>query len=76
MNRTLEIIIQASLLIGVLVFTISTVSLITVVYTVTPFSFFGAAVDVEVNLGLVSVILALASISLFIWRVTRKKKAT
>jgi hypothetical protein len=74
MNRTLEIIVQATLLIGVLVFTISSVSLVTIVYTVTPFSFFGANVEVEVNLGLVSVILLLASLSLLVWRVTRKKQ--
>jgi len=67
-----ETIIQTSLLIGILAFALTSVQLITVVYTITPLSFFGEPIEVNVNFGIASIAIILVLLSVLVWRIQNR----
>jgi len=70
--KTAEIALQTLLLLAFLSFTIASFSLITVVYTVVPFSTYGVLLEIQVNIGIVCALFALATLTVFFWRRSKK----
>ncbi|MDI9577723.1 MAG: hypothetical protein QM398_06275 [Thermoproteota archaeon] len=67
-----ETLLQSALLIGILAFALSSVQMITVVYTVTPFAFFGVPITVNVNMSLLLVACAIIFATILVWRKQKK----
>lgn len=72
MDKHLENIIQLALFAAFIGFTISSITLIKIVYTATPFSVYGVPVTVTINAGFIAIAAALVCLTILLWRRSKR----